>query len=122
MSEKKFSAATLKSVLLQPKSTAIKTELLGAQVYIRRRTAGELIRYEEELDAAQATGNIRAISEMSVQLVLDSLVNPDGSAIKPELLPTAAELLDAHDNPALMAAIERVKTHAIGKLDAAEKN
>lgn len=122
MSEKNFCEATLKSALLQPKLSAIKTELLGAQVYIRRRTAGELIRYEEELDAAQATGNVRTISEMSVQLVIDSLVNPDGSAIKSEFLPTAAELLDVHDNPTLMSAIERVKTHAIGKLEAAEKN
>jgi len=121
MSEK-FDASKLKSLLLQPKNTAVKTEMLGTSVYIRRRTAGELISYEEALDKAQEDGSVRLISEMSVQLVIDSLVNEDGSAIPAELLPTAAELIDSHDNPTLMAAIERVKTHAIGKLEEAEKN
>jgi hypothetical protein len=122
MPDKNFEIATLKSLLLQPAKTAIKTEMFGTTVYIRRRTAGELIEYEEAMDEAQKTGSIRDVSEMSVQLIIDSLVNADGSAIPPEQLPTASELLDVHDNPTLMAAIERVKTHAIGKLEAAEKN
>ncbi len=117
-----FDISKLKSLLLQPKNTAVKTEMFGTPVYIRRRTAGELISYEEALDKAQESGNVRSISEMSVQLIIDSLVNADGSAIPAELLPTAAELIDSHDNPALMEAIERVKTHAIGKLEEAEKN
>ena len=35
---------------------------------------------------------------------------------------TAAELLKAHENPELLAAVEKVKQHAIGKLEEAEKN
>ncbi len=117
-----FDISKLKSLLLQPKNTAVKTEMFGTAVYIRRRTAGELISYEEALDKAQESGNVRSVSEMSVQLIIDSLVNADGSAIPAELLPTAAELIDSHDNPALLEAIGRVKTHAIGKLEEAEKN
>ncbi|EMG9205443.1 TPA: phage tail protein, partial [Klebsiella pneumoniae] len=56
------------------------------------------------------------------QIVIDALVQPDGTAIPDEFKPTAAELLKAHENPELLAAVEKVKQHAIGKLEEAEKN
>lgn len=61
-------------------------------------------------------------SELSVQIVIDSLVQPDGSPIKAKDKPTAKELLAAHDNVVLLDAIDKVKKHAIGKLETAEKN
>ncbi|KGT86251.1 phage tail protein [Erwinia typographi] len=122
MTAQNFDLSALKQALLKPRNTAIETELFGAKVYLRRRTAGELIDYEEALDKAQLEDDVRRSSEMSVQLIIDSLVNPDGSAILPEFLPTAAELIAAHDNPTLIDAIGKVKAHAIGRLDEAEKN
>ena len=67
-------------------------------------------------------GAAREASEQVIQIVIDALVQPDGTAIPDEFKPTAAELLKAHENPELLAAVEKVKQHAIGKLEEAEKN
>ena len=120
MSEFKLSA--LKSALLKPQSTAIETEIFGTTVYLRRLTAAELIAHEDALVQAQSEGNARKASELSVQIIVDSLVQPDGSPIKGGNKPTAQELLDAHDNVTLLEAIDKVKKHSIGKLETAEKN
>ena len=85
-------------------------------------TAAELIDHEDALIEAQTSGNARMASELSVQIVIDSLVQPDGSPIKAKDKPTAKELLAAHDNVVLLDAIDKVKKHAIGKLETAEKN
>ncbi|PIJ58726.1 phage tail protein [Erwinia sp. OLMDLW33] len=117
-----YDISSLKSALLKSGNTATETTLFGAKVFLRRKSAGELIDYEEALDKAYVEGDVRKSSELSVQLIIDCLANPDGSAISPEYLPTAAELINAHDNPTLLEAIEKVKKHAIGKLEDAEKN
>ncbi|BBJ59139.1 hypothetical protein EAS17NKHM_025350 [Enterobacter asburiae] len=113
---------SLKSALLKPKSAIITTEIFGTIVHLRRMTAGELIDHEEALRDSQIAEDARKSSELSVQLIVDCLVNADGSAIAAEDKPTAAELLQAHDNVALLDAIATVKKHAIGKLEEAEKN
>lgn len=118
----KFDFKALKSALLKPTNTAIRTSILGAQVYLRRLTASELIEHEEDIEAAAKDGDIRKSSEISVQLIISCLVNPDGSAISPADLPTAGELLDSHDNATLIDAIATVKKHSLGKLEEAEKN
>lgn len=117
-----FSLSELKKALLSAKPSAIKTEIFGTTVYLRRLTAEELISHEDELIEAQTSGNARMASELSVQIVIDSLVQPDGSPIKAKDKPTAKELLAAHDNVALLDAIDKVKKHGIGKLETAEKN
>lgn len=117
-----YDISSLKSALLKSGNTATETTLFGVKVFLRRKSAGELIDYEEALDKAYVEGDVRKSSELSVQLIIDCLANPDGSAIFPKYLPTAAELINAHDNPALLEAIEKVKKHAIGKLEDAEKN
>lgn len=118
----KFDFKALKSALLKPTNTAIETTLFGAQVFIRRLTASQLIEHEEQLDAAAKELDVRGSSLMSVQLILNCLVNPDGSPIKTEDLPTANELLEAHDNATLIDAIATVKKHSLGKLEEVEKN
>lgn len=117
-----FNLSALKSALLKPKTTAIATEILGAKVYLRRLTAAELIDHEDALTSAQVSGDGRRASELSIQIIVDSLVMPDGSPIKAKDKPTAADLLAAHDNVALLDAINKVKQHSIGKLEDAEKN
>ncbi|MES3498741.1 phage tail protein [Citrobacter portucalensis] len=117
-----FSLSALKNALLKTKSTPTETEILGTKVYLRRLTAAELIDHEDALIEAQTSGNVRLASELSVQIVIDSLVQPDGSPIKAKDKPTAKELLAAHDNVVLLDAIDKVKKHAIGKLETAEKN
>ncbi|HGY2543962.1 MULTISPECIES: phage tail protein [Citrobacter] len=117
-----FSLSALKNALLETKSTPTETEILGTKVYLRRLTAAELIDHEDALIEAQTSGNARMASELSVQIVIDSLVQPDGSPIKAKDKPTAKELLAAHDNVVLLDAIDKVKKHAIGKLETAEKN
>ena len=113
--------STLKSALLKSEPTVIKTELFGATVFIRRLTGDFLISYEKMAETAKA-GAAREASEQVIQIVIDALVQPDGTAIPDEFKPTAAELLKAHENPELLAAVEKVKQHAIGKLEEAEKN
>ncbi|MGV3938890.1 phage tail protein [Citrobacter freundii] len=114
--------SALKSALLKPKSAIITAEIFGTTVYLRRMTAGELIDHEEALRDSQIAEDARKASELSVQLIVDCLVQPDGSPISVEDKPTASELLQAHDNVALLEAIATVKKHALGKLEDAEKN
>ena len=114
--------STLKSALLKSEPTVIKTELFGATVFIRRLTGDYLISYEEKMAETAKAGAAREASEQVIQIVIDALVQPDGTAIPDEFKPTAAELLKAHENPELLAAVEKVKQHAIGKLEEAEKN
>lgn len=117
-----INVSALKSALLKPQSAIITAEIFGTTVYLRRMTAGELIDHEEALRDSQIAEDARKASEISVQLIIDCLVQPDGIPIAAEDKPTAAELLQAHDNVALLAAIATVKKHALGKLEDAEKN
>ncbi|MGN2428630.1 phage tail protein [Klebsiella electrica] len=114
--------STLKSALLKSEPTVIKTELFGANVFIRRLTGDYLISYEEKMAETAKTGVVRGASEQVIQIVIDALVQPDGTAIPDEFKPTAAELLKAHENPELLEAVDKVKRHSIGTLEEAEKN
>ncbi|MFP2513974.1 phage tail protein [Buttiauxella agrestis] len=117
-----YDLSALKSALLKSKTAIITAEIFGTTVYLRRMTAGQLIDHEEALRDAQVADDARKASELSVQLIVDCLVQPDGNDIPVEDKPTAAELLQAHDNVALLNAIDTVKKHAVGKLEDAEKN
>jgi hypothetical protein len=117
-----FNLSSLKSALLTGSKTTVPVTLFGTTVYLRRMTAAELIEHEEALVKAQAEGDARKASECSVQIIVDCLVTPDGKEIDDQHKPTAAELLAAHDNVALLDAIAKVKQHAVGKLEDAEKN
>ena len=85
--------STLKSALLKSEPTVIKTELFGATVFIRRLTGDYLISYEEKMAETAKAGAAREASEQVIQIVIDALVQPDGTAIPDEFKPTAAELL-----------------------------
>lgn len=62
------------------------------------------------------------MTEISVKTILDSLVSPDDTPVPAEYLPTVNELLNTHDNPALLEAINKVKTFSYGSAEDAEKN
>ncbi|MEL4014392.1 phage tail protein [Dryocola clanedunensis] len=117
-----FDISALKSALLKPKNTVVTAEIFGTTVYLRRMTAGQLIDHEEALRDSQIAEDARKASEISVQLIVDCLVQPDGSEIPAEDKPSAADLLQVHDNVALLEAISTVKKHALGMLEDAEKN
>ncbi|QLY36017.1 phage tail protein [Citrobacter freundii] len=117
-----YDISALKSALLKPKNTIVTAEIFDTTVFLRRMTAGELIDHEEALHASRIAEDARKASELSVQLIVDCLVQPDGSPIPAEEKPTAGDLLQAHDNVALLDAIATVKKHALGKLEDAEKN
>lgn len=122
MKDKDFDLSALKSALLKSVPTVVKAELFGSKVYIRRLTGDELISYEEKMTESAKAGIPREASEHLVQIVIDALVQPDGTAIPDEFKPTAAELLKAHENPELLEAVDKVKRHSIGTLEEAEKN
>lgn len=71
--------SALKSALLKPKSAVVTAEIFGTTVYLRRMTAGELIDHEEALRDSQIAEDARKASEISVQLIVDCLVHPDGA-------------------------------------------
>lgn len=119
---KNFNVSTLKSALLKSTPTVIETNLLNTKVFLRRLTGEELISYEENMELARKENEPREASEKLLQIIIDALVQPDGSAIPDEFKPTAAELLKAHENPILLEAVETVKLHSIGKFEDAEKN
>ena len=101
-----------------PANEVIQITVQGKQ----NKTGDYLISYEEKMAETAKAGAAREASEQVIQIVIDALVQPDGTAIPDEFKPTAAELLKAHENPELLAAVEKVKQHAIGKLEEAEKN
>ncbi|AFJ47142.1 phage tail protein [Shimwellia blattae] len=119
---KKNECTSLKTALLTPQPVVSEAVLLGTPVWLRRMTAAELIGHEEAMAAAQVEGDPRKASEISIQIIIDSLVQPDGTLIPVEDKPTAAELLAVHDNVVLLEAVGIVKRHAIGRLEDAEKN
>lgn len=119
---KNFDPSSLKSALLKSNPTVVETELFGAKVYIRRLTGDELISYEESMSTAVKDGSPREASEKTLQIIIDALAMPDGTAMPDEYKPTTAELLAAHENPELIAALDKVKQHSLGKLEEAEKN
>lgn len=112
----------LKSRLLTPTNTAKEAQLFGATVYLRRMTAAELLKQEEQVKKALEEDDLHASSRLNVQLIIDSLVTPDGARIDKKNLPTADELMAAHDNRTLLDAIDIVKRHCIGFIEDAEKN
>lgn len=122
MKDKNYDLSALKSALLKSVPTVVKTELFGAEVYIRRLTGDEMISYEEKMTESAKTGVPREASEHLIQIVIDALIQPDGTAIPDEFKPTAAELLKAHENPELLEAVDKVRRHSIGTLEEAEKN
>lgn len=125
MSQNKSSyISTLKSTLLSPVNSAREVDMFGGKVFIRRLTASESIAYDCRLDELlnAESLNSRAISEVSLRMLLSAFVDPDGRPIPEEVLPTVDEMLDRHDTHTLNEAIKIARKHAIGTLDAAEKN
>ncbi|BEM76404.1 hypothetical protein SME38J_05070 [Serratia marcescens] len=114
--------ASLKSTLLQPMITAAQVTLFGASVHIRRLTARELMNYDEGLTRARNEGDPTLAARLGANLILSCLVNEAGEHFSDDELPTADELLTAHDNAALFEAIKIIQSHSYGTLDAAEKN
>lgn len=119
----KYDLKALRNTLLKSKSdTPEEVEILGGKVFIRRFKAAELYRQEEDIKAAIAENDSAKISLINVQMILSCLVTPDGKPIAPSDLPTAEELLEAHDNPTLLDAINKINSHSLGKLETATKN
>ncbi len=112
----------LKAALLRPTNTATPYSILGADVFIRRLSAQELMDYDEAVTAARDISDHKESALLSVNLVLSALVDETGTAIPPTELPTATELLAVHDNPALLEAITAVQRHSYGTLEEAKKN
>ncbi|WP_407261573.1 phage tail protein [Klebsiella quasipneumoniae] len=76
--------STLKSALLKSEPTVIKTELFGATVFIRRLTGDYSSATKRKWLKPQKAGAAREASEQVIQIVIDALVQPDGTAIPDE--------------------------------------
>ncbi|WP_347254387.1 phage tail protein [Leminorella grimontii] len=113
---------SLKEQLLTPGNTAESVHILGADVFIRRKTAQELIDYDRESALIRDKKDAEGQSVFSVNFILSALVDENGAQIPAEDLPTAAEVLAVHDNVALMDALVKVQKHSVGTLEEAEKN
>lgn len=112
----------LKTLLLQPSNTAVAHHLFGTQVYIRRLTVRELIQHDEALTQARDNDDQHAAALTGAKLILTALTTEDGRPIPADELPTAQELLDAHDNVTLFDAIRAIQKHSYGSIEDAEKN
>ncbi|TKI02666.1 phage tail protein [Martelella alba] len=112
----------LRAALLRPLNTAIPCTLFGADVYIRRLTAQELMDYDDGLAAARDANDQKQSAQLGAGLILSALVDETGQPIPTPELPTAAEILAVHDNAALLEAITLVHRHSYGTLEEAKKN
>ncbi|VFS51205.1 hypothetical protein [Budvicia aquatica] len=113
---------SLKEQLLTPTKSAVKKNILGADVFIRRLTAQELLDYDEQAERIRESGTAQQQSVHSVEFILNALVDADGNALPVGDLPSAMELLAVHDNPALVDALVEVQKHSVIKIEEAEKN
>ncbi|MCW7549198.1 phage tail protein [Photorhabdus sp. APURE] len=113
---------SIKASLLKTKNTVMEVELFETKVNLRRLSAAELLDQEEAVQKASDEGDIRKASLLNIQLIIDCLVDKTGKKLPVDEVPTADELLMAHDNVALLDAIAKVKRHSIGTLEEAEKN
>lgn len=119
---KPFDFTALKAALLKPNNAPIETELFGATVFIRRLTGKELMVFDEVMAKAATENDATLSTYTAIELILKVLVNDNGQPIAQKHLPTADELLAAHANPDLMAAVRKVQQHSLGTLEEAEKN
>ncbi|ELM3740224.1 phage tail protein [Yersinia ruckeri] len=123
MSQNKlFDFSALKAALLKSNNAPIETELFGATVFIRRLTGKELMDFDEVMAKAAATNDATLSTYTAIELILKVMVNDNGQPMDKKYLPTADELLEAHANPDLMAAVRKVQQHSLGTLEEAEKN
>lgn len=113
---------SLKTALLQPANTAVAHTLFGVAVHIRRLSVRELMNYDDGLGKARDENDQNAASLLGATLILSALVDEHGKALPAASLPTAEDLLSAHDNAALFEAIRAVQRHSYGTLEDAEKN
>src|SRR5471030_1941436 len=112
----------LKALLLRPTITAIPITLFGTPVHIRRLTAQELMDHNAGLSAASESNDHAQSALLGANLVLMALVDEKGQPIPAVELPTAGELLAAHDNVVLLDAINAVQRHSYGTYEDAKKN
>ena len=117
-----FDVNSLKAAILKPAPVVVKTEIFGPTVYLKRLTAEYLIGYDEAMADMKDENSPRKSSETLAQLIIDSLVLPDGSEIPEEKKPTAKEILAVHDNKAILEASQKVQKHCVGTLESATKN
>lgn len=118
----KYDLKVLKSALLQSDNHVTEVSILGTQVFIRRLKAAELQANEDAMKAAIEADDMNTAARLNVELLLSCIMTPDGKPVPVGALPSVDELLQAHDNPTLVAAISTVKRHAVGTLEDAEKN
>ncbi|OWF79250.1 phage tail protein [Yersinia kristensenii] len=111
-----------KSMLLKPFETVIKTKILGQQVFIRRLSSLEMLDYQDQTEAVRGSLSNKDLAVKGINLLLNALVNEDGTRPAKKDLPTAEELLVIHSNPDLLDAITTVQRHSYGTLEEAEKN
>ncbi|WP_265315703.1 phage tail protein [Yersinia ruckeri] len=95
---------------------------LYALALIRRLTGKELMDFDEVMAKAAATNDATLSTYTAIELILKVMVNDNGQPMDKKYLPTADELLEAHANPDLMAAVRKVQQHSLGTLEEAEKN
>lgn len=111
-----------KSMLLKPLNTVIETKLLGQKVFICRLSSLDLLNYQDQSESDRGSLSNKDFAVKGINLLLNALVNEDGTAPAKKDLPTAEELLVIHSNADLLEAITTVQRHSYGTLEEAEKN
>nr|WP_282553303.1 phage tail protein [Providencia sneebia] len=112
----------MKSSLLKAAPHVEEHSILGATVFIRRLTIAELDEYEHDLQEAQKTGFSSDASKAGAKLILKAICDKTGKALPTKDLPTADELIQAHDTPTLLAAMSFVQRFSYGSVEEAQKN
>lgn len=113
---------SLKASLLKASPHVEEHPILGVTVFIRRLTIAELDEYEHDLQEAQKTGFSSDASKAGAKLILKAICDKDGQPLPSDELPTADELIQAHDTPTLLSAMSFVQKFSYGSVEEAQKN
>lgn len=113
---------SLKSSLLKYTPHVESHVILGTTVFIRRLTIAEIDEYERELRQAQETGLSSDASKAGARLILKAICDEKGKPFPEKELPTADELIKAHDTPTLLDSMKFVQQFSYGTIEEAQKN
>ena len=112
----------LKNALLKPHAQVENLTLLGVEVNVRRLTVSELDDYDKAIKEAASDHDGMQASLAGAKLLLSALCDEAGNKLPENELPTAKELLSAHDTPAFINAMTTLQKYCYGSLEEAKKN
>jgi len=112
----------LKDKLLSPQIIVANVKILGVECSIKRLSAERIQKYNDAVNQAQKSENTEKLNQLSIELMLDALVDENGNAYSKDELPTYKELMSVHDSASLIDAVAKVQRHSVGTIEDAEKN